>query len=156
MTPRPCPRCLRLLISPPGRDLRQSRPPLPERPSTRAALPSLCPLKSLFAAEGIPPSRWCLKIPSTGAGLVAAKQLESEGIRTLATTLFSVDQALAASQAGCLYIAPYWNELSVHFEPETWREYETPEKEHPMSEVICKIVDVYKGIEPRPLIMPAR
>lgn len=113
-------------------------------------------LKSLFAAEGIPPSRWCLKIPSTGAGLVAAKQLEGEGIRTLATTLFSVDQAIAASQAGCLYIAPYWNELSVHFEPETWRDYETPEKEHPMSEVIRKIVDVYKGIEPRPLVMPAR
>jgi len=89
--------------------------------------------------------------------MTAAAHLESEGIRTLATILFSVDQALAAVQAGCLYIAPYFNELSVHFEPETWKEYEDTAKEHPMIEVIRRIVEVYKGIEgKKPLVMPAR
>lgn len=88
--------------------------------------------------------------------MVAASQLESEGVRTLATTLFSVDQALAAVQAGCLYIAPYFNELSVHFDPTTWKEYDDTAEEHPMSKVIKEIVKVYKGKEKKPLIMPAR
>ncbi len=89
--------------------------------------------------------------------MTAAAQLESEGIRTLATTLFSVDQALAADQAGCLYIAPYFNDLAVHFEPELWKEYKDTAKEHPMSPVIRSIVEVYKGMGKRvPLVMPAR
>jgi transaldolase len=35
--------------------------------------------------------------------------LLEEGIRTLGTALFSVHQAIAASQGGCLYISPYYN-----------------------------------------------
>lgn len=116
-------------------------------------------LVSIFAREGIPVEQVCLKIPATGAGLSAAAQLEREGIRTLATTLFSVDQAQAAAQAGCLYVAPYFNELSVHFEPETWVEYAAPEVEHPMSGTIRNVVELYKGMDekglPRPLVMPA-
>lgn len=116
-------------------------------------------LVSIFAREGIPAEQVCLKIPATGAGLSAAAELEREGIRTLATTLFSVDQAQAAAQAGCLYIAPYFNELSVHFEPETWVEYERPEREHPMSGTIRRIVEYYQTLDQqgqkRPLVMPA-
>lgn len=48
----------------------------------------------------------CFKIPATPESLIACAQLEKEDIRTLATTLFSVPQAVAASQAGCLYVAP--------------------------------------------------
>jgi transaldolase len=51
----------------------------------------------------------CIKIPATPESLVACSQLERRGIRTLATTLFCVPQALAAAQAGCLYVAPYVN-----------------------------------------------
>lgn len=51
----------------------------------------------------------CFKIPATPESIIACAQLEKEGIRTLATTLFSVPQAVAASQAGCLYVAPYFN-----------------------------------------------
>jgi transaldolase len=41
--------------------------------------------------------------------------LLKEGIRTLGTSLFSVAQAIASSQAGCLYISPYFNgERSPH------------------------------------------
>jgi transaldolase len=114
-------------------------------------------LIDLFAKNGIPSNRVCLKIPSTGAGLVVCSQLQKEGINTLATTLFSVDQAVAAVQAGCLYIAPYFNELSVHFEPETWVDYgdETADK-HPMCPVIRDIVKMYKLLDKKPLVMPAR
>ncbi|THV83724.1 hypothetical protein D6D27_08164 [Aureobasidium pullulans] len=64
-----------------------------------------------------PSNRVCIKIPSTWEGIAACKALESEGIITLATTLFSLEQAAAAAQAGCSYIAPYVNELPVHFVP---------------------------------------
>lgn len=61
--------------------------------------------------------RVCIKIPSTWEGLQACRVLERDhGISTLATTLFSLEQAAVAAEAGCRYIAPYVNELAVHFE----------------------------------------
>ena len=59
--------------------------------------------------------RLCIKIPSTWEGLHACSILETPapagpGIRTLATTLFSVDQAILAR--GCSYIAPYVYDLT--------------------------------------------
>lgn len=63
------------------------------------------------------PKRVCIKIPSTFEGLSACQTLETEGIATLATTLFTIEQARMAAQSGCHYIAPYVNELKVHFEP---------------------------------------
>lgn len=61
--------------------------------------------------------RVCIKIPSTWEGLQACRILERDhGISTLATTLFSLEQAAVAAEAGCRYIAPYVNELAVHFE----------------------------------------
>jgi len=62
-----------------------------------------------FERAGISKDRYCIKIPSTGMALNGAKVLESEGIRTLGTALFSLAQAIACSQAGCLYISPYYN-----------------------------------------------
>ena len=53
-----------------------------------------------------------IKIPSTPEALLACREVEKEGIRTLATSLFSVPQALAAHEAGCLYIAPWLNRAS--------------------------------------------
>ncbi|KAK5082948.1 hypothetical protein LTR05_006830 [Lithohypha guttulata] len=61
--------------------------------------------------------RVCIKIPSTWEGLQACRTLERDhGISTLATTLFALEQAAVAAEAGCRYIAPYVNELAVHFE----------------------------------------
>lgn len=61
-------------------------------------------------------SRICIKIPSTWEGLQACRMLEAEGIKTLATTLFTIEQAVLAGEAGCRYIAPYVNELRVHMD----------------------------------------
>lgn len=58
---------------------------------------------------GVPRDRICIKIPCTGPALNASPILLAEGIRTLGTSLFSVPQAIAASQAGCLSISPYYN-----------------------------------------------
>jgi transaldolase len=61
-------------------------------------------------------SRVCIKIPSTWEGLQACKTLQSTGTATLATTLFTIEQVALAGEVGCHYIAPYVNELRVHFD----------------------------------------
>ncbi|KAH6847571.1 hypothetical protein B0I37DRAFT_354298 [Chaetomium sp. MPI-CAGE-AT-0009] len=61
--------------------------------------------------------RICIKIPSTWEGLQACRELEKRGITTLATIIFSLEQTALAAAAGCRYIAPYVNELRVHFDP---------------------------------------
>lgn len=62
-----------------------------------------------FEEVGIPKGRFCIKIMTTGPAMRACSILRDENIRTLGTAVFSVHQAVAASQAGCLYISPYYN-----------------------------------------------
>ena len=64
---------------------------------------------STFEELGVPRTRVCIKIPVTAEGALACQALKAEGIQTLGTCVFSVEQALAAGQAGCLYVAPYFN-----------------------------------------------
>lgn len=109
----------------------------------------------LFAQDGISPGRVCLQIPATGAGMAAAASLEKSGIRTSATTVFSIDQARAAANAGCLYVCPYWNEFAVQFQPTTFIEHDHPASDHPMSGVIKEIVSILAlgDDEHKPLVM---
>ncbi|KAH9908846.1 transaldolase [Xylariomycetidae sp. FL2044] len=65
---------------------------------------------------GYDTKRVCIKVPSTWEGIEACRDLENQGIATLATTMFSMEQAALASHAQCTYIAPYINELRVHFD----------------------------------------
>ncbi|KAI0264613.1 hypothetical protein BC834DRAFT_881702 [Gloeopeniophorella convolvens] len=112
-------------------------------------------LVAIFEKNGIAKDRVCIKIPATPESLIACQYLEKIGIRTLGTCLFSVSQAIAASQAKCLYIAPYFNELRVHFEPGVWKEYTDTARDHPMSQVIANIVRTYREIGSETLVMPA-
>jgi transaldolase len=115
--------------------------------------------------------RVCIKIPATPESIIACERLSQLNINTLATCVFSVAQAQAAAQAGCLYVAPYFNgwftpslnrqpsskvylELNVHFDKQAWEEYKDPAKEHPMSPVIQSIICALK--ESKTLVMPAR
>ncbi|OAA73680.1 transaldolase [Cordyceps fumosorosea ARSEF 2679] len=61
-------------------------------------------------------NRLCVKVPATWEGLQACRALEAQGIPTLATTMFCMEQASLAADANCTYIAPYVNELRVHFD----------------------------------------
>jgi len=61
-------------------------------------------------------NRMVIKVPSTWEGLMACKQLEGRGVRSLATTLFTLEQAVLAAEVRATYVAPYVNELRVHFE----------------------------------------
>ncbi|CAG8981047.1 hypothetical protein HYALB_00008201 [Hymenoscyphus albidus] len=61
-------------------------------------------------------SRLCIKVPATFEGLQACRQLKDMGIRTLATTLFTMEQAILAGEVGCVSISPFVHELRVHFD----------------------------------------
>lgn len=61
-------------------------------------------------------SRLCVKVIATWEGLQACRKLSALGIHTLATTLFTVEQAVLAAEVGCIYIAPFVHELKAFFD----------------------------------------
>lgn len=93
-------------------------------------------------------SRLCIKIPSTWEGLQACRTLEREGIKTLATTLFALEQAVLAAEMGCTYVAPYVNELRVHFDPG----YQDPD---PGLDLVAKIQQYFRANGHSTHVMPA-
>ena len=52
-----------------------------------------------------------IKIPMTREGLVAVKELNSRGVRTNVTLVFSPMQALLAAKAGATYVSPFVGRL---------------------------------------------
>jgi fructose-6-phosphate aldolase 2 len=52
-----------------------------------------------------------VKIPVTMEGIKAIKMLKAEGIRTLATTVYTPMNAYLAAKAGADYVAPYVNRI---------------------------------------------
>ncbi|CAI7565104.1 unnamed protein product [Penicillium glandicola] len=65
-------------------------------------------------------SRLVTKVPATWEGMQAARQLKRSGIKTLATTVFSMEQAILAGEAGCISVSPFVHELKT----ETYKGYE--------------------------------
>ncbi|MHA1727186.1 MAG: transaldolase family protein [Promethearchaeota archaeon] len=55
-----------------------------------------------------------IKIPCNEQGLIAAKFLEEDGIRTNVTLVFTVSQAIQAGRIGAKYVSPFigWQESS--------------------------------------------
>ena len=51
-------------------------------------------------------SRICVEVPSTFEGLQACRVLSKRGIKTKATVMFAIEQAVLAADAGCHYVAP--------------------------------------------------
>ncbi|KAI0857047.1 hypothetical protein F4860DRAFT_370692 [Xylaria cubensis] len=99
-----------------------------------------------FERAGIGRDRYCIKIPATGPALNAAKILSQEGIPTLGTAVFGLPQAIACSQAGCLFISPYYNENRAHNDLTLWPNVKDPAKEHPNSPRMIQIIETYKRL----------
>jgi transaldolase len=59
-------------------------------------------------------SNFIIKIPCIEPGLIAAKELEKEGIRTNVTLVFSPSQALQPARIGAKFVSPFvgWKENS--------------------------------------------
>ncbi len=60
-----------------------------------------------YAERGIDKSRILIKLASTWEGIQAAKVLQSQGIDTNLTLLFSMAQAVACADAGAFLISPF-------------------------------------------------
>lgn len=52
-----------------------------------------------------------VKIPATEQGIKAIQLLKQQGVRTLATTIYTPMQAFIAAKAGADYVAPYVNRI---------------------------------------------
>lgn len=58
-----------------------------------------------------------VKLPSTTDGLIALRQLNSEGIKTNMTLVFSANQALLVAKLGATYVSPFVgrvDDISMH------------------------------------------
>ncbi|XP_020226071.1 uncharacterized protein LOC109807827 isoform X4 [Cajanus cajan] len=71
---------------------------------THAIIRKVHDLLKLYNDSNVPPHRLLFKIPSTWQGIEAARLLESEGIQTHLTFVYSFAQAAAAAQAGASVI----------------------------------------------------
>jgi len=128
---------------------------------TQAVLDSARAYAQEFERAGISQDRYCIKIPCTGPALAACPQLKEEGIATLGTALFGLPQAIAASQAGCLYISPYFNEVKAHDDLKLWPDVEDPAIQHTMSARTMQILETYARLyketgKEQPLLKQAR
>ncbi|OWT40794.1 transaldolase [Cryptococcus neoformans Bt1] len=113
-----------------------------------------------FNDEGIPNDRFCIKIPTTTAGVQAAVELNKLGIASLGTALFSLPQAIAASQAGMHAISPYFNPCKAHADPAYWVDTADPIHSHPMANRMIHIRETYDKLaretgKPQPQIKGA-
>lgn len=64
-------------------------------------------LLALYRDQGIDTSRVLIKIAATWEGIQAARILESQGIKTNVTLVFSFAQARASAEAGAFLISPF-------------------------------------------------
>ena len=80
-------------------------------------------LIGLYEAEGIERERVLIKIASTWEGIMAAEQLQKEGIKCNMTLLFSLPQAVRAAEAKVQLISPFVGRIYDWFKAARKRDY---------------------------------
>lgn len=75
--------------------------------NTRATIERARNLIALYRNLGVPKERILIKVAATWEGICAARILEQEGIHCNLTLVFSLEQGLAAAQAGATLISPF-------------------------------------------------
>src|SRR6202022_2120243 len=99
-------------------------------------------LIELYAERKIPRERVLIKIASTWEGLLAAEQLQKEGIRCNLTLLFSLPQAVRAADAKVQLISPFVGRIYDWYKKEMKRDYAGPED--PGVQSVQEIYTYYK------------
>jgi transaldolase len=80
-------------------------------------------LIALYKEQGIGPERVLIKIASTWEGIMAAEQLQKEGIKCNMTLLFSLPQAVRAAEAKVQLISPFVGRIYDWFKAANKRDY---------------------------------
>jgi len=99
-------------------------------------------LIELYGKKEIPRERVLIKIASTWEGLLAAEQLQKEGIRCNLTLMFSLVQAVRAAEAKVQLISPFVGRIYDWFKKENKRDYQGAED--PGVQSVTEIFTYYK------------
>jgi transaldolase len=84
-------------------------------------------LIELYKEQGIGPERVLIKIASTWEGLLAAEQLQREGIHCNMTLLFSLPQAVRAAEITAQLISPFVGRIYDWYKKANNRDYKGAE-----------------------------
>jgi len=99
-------------------------------------------LVKLYEEHKIPRERVLIKIASTWEGLLAAEQLQKEGIRCNLTLMFSLPQAVRAAEANVQLISPFVGRIYDWYKKEYKRDYTG--SEDPGVQSVNEIYTYYK------------
>jgi len=99
-------------------------------------------LIKLYEERKISRERVLIKIASTWEGLLAAEQLQKEGIRCNLTLMFSLPQAVRAAEAKVQLISPFVGRIYDWYKKENKRDYAGPED--PGVQSVTEIYTYYK------------
>jgi transaldolase len=99
-------------------------------------------LIKLYEERKIPRERVLIKIASTWEGLLAAEQLQKEGIRCNLTLMFSLPQAVRAAEAKVQLISPFVGRIYDWYKKENKRDYQGAEDPGVLS--VTEIYTYYK------------
>lgn len=125
---------------------------------TAATISKAKELIALYGALGIPRERVLIKLASTWESIVAARELEQEGIRCNMTLLFSVVQAVACADAGARLISPFVGRISDWYKKslgEQWSSEQHGGANDPGVQSVRSIYTYYKHFEIETEIMGA-
>jgi transaldolase len=99
-------------------------------------------LIKLYEERKIPRERVLIKIASTWEGLLAAEQLQENGIRCNLTLMFSLPQAVRAAEAKVQLISPFVGRIYDWYKKENKRDYTGTED--PGVQSVTEIYTYYK------------
>src|SRR5437868_14168897 len=102
-------------------------------------------LIKLYEDRKIPRERVLIKIASTWEGLLAAEQLQKEGIFCNLTLMFSLPQAVRAAEAKVQLISPFVGRIYDWYKKEMKRDYTGPED--PGVQSVTEIYTYYKKFD---------
>ena len=99
-------------------------------------------LVQLYKERKVPRERVLIKIASTWEGLLAAEQLQKEGIRCNLTLMFSLPQAVRAAEAKVQLISPFVGRIYDWYKKENKRDYTGAED--PGVQSVTEVFTYYK------------
>src|SRR5436190_4036217 len=102
-------------------------------------------LIELYEERKIPRERVLIKIASTWEGLLAAEQLQKEGIKCNLTLMFSLVQAVRAAEAKVQLISPFVGRIYDWYKAHEKRDYTGPED--PGVQSVQEIYTYYKKFD---------
>lgn len=109
---------------------------------------------ALYKEAGIAKERILIKLASTWEGVLAATQLEKEGIHCNMTLMFSLPQAIACAEAGATLISPFVGRILDWYKKAEGKE-SYPSDEDPGVISVTEIFNYYKKFGYKTQIMGA-